>query len=306
MELGNRHKELSRKAVLGNVRDRKRMESIISQLKPELVFHAAALKHVPMVESNPLEGVLTNTIGSQIVADACQHANVAVMVQISTDKAVNPTNIMGATKRLAECYCQSLDVAERPRGGTRYVTVRFGNVLGSTGSVVPLFQSQLAKGGPLTVTHRDITRYFMTTGEAVELVLQASARGSEDAEAGGKIFVLDMGAPVRIYDLAEQVIRLSGQKPGKDVKINIIGLRPGEKLHEELLHVSENLVPTQSPGLFLAAPKARELNYLKENFTIITASAQAGDLSFTLQHLAELVPEYKPFNKNEPLIRKNK
>ena len=297
MELGNRHKELSRKAVLASVRDRNRMENIISHLKPELVFHAAALKHVPMVEANPLEGVLTNTIGSQIVADACQQAKVSVMVQISTDKAVNPTNIMGATKRLAECYCQSLDLAERPSDGTRYVTVRFGNVLGSTGSVVPLFQSQLAKGGPLTVTHKDITRYFMTTGEAVELVLQASAKGSGDAEAGGKIFVLDMGAPVRIYDLAEQIIRLSGQKPGKDVKINIIGLRPGEKLHEELLHVSENLVPTQSPGLFLAAPKVRELKYLQENFTKITTSAQAGNLSVTLQHLAELVPEYKAFDK---------
>ncbi len=297
MELGNRHRELSRKAVLASVRDRNRMENIISHLKPELVFHAAALKHVPMVEANPLEGVLTNTIGSQIVADACQQAKVSVMVQISTDKAVNPTNIMGATKRLAECYCQSLDLAERPSDGTRYVTVRFGNVLGSTGSVVPLFQSQLAKGGPLTVTHKDITRYFMTTGEAVELVLQASAKGSGDAEAGGKIFVLDMGAPVRIYDLAEQIIRLSGQKPGKDVKINIIGLRPGEKLHEELLHVSENLVPTQSPGLFLAAPKVRELKYLQENFTKITTSAQAGNLSVTLQHLAELVPEYKAFDK---------
>ena len=297
MELSNRHKELSRKAVLGSVRDRKKMESIISQLKPELVFHAAALKHVPMVEANPLEGVLTNTIGSQIVADACQQAKVSVMVQISTDKAVNPTNVMGATKRLAECYCQSLDVAERPSDGTRYVTVRFGNVLGSTGSVVPLFQSQLAKGGPLTVTHKDITRYFMTKGEAVELVLQASAKGSEDSEAGGKIFVLDMGAPVKIYDLAEQIIRLSGQKPGKDVKIDIIGLRPGEKLHEELLHVSENLVPAQSPGLFLAAPKVRDLNYLKENFMIMITSAQAGNLSVTLRHLAELVPEYKPFDK---------
>ncbi|MBH72720.1 MAG: nucleotide sugar dehydratase [Rhodospirillaceae bacterium] len=297
MELSNRHKELSRKAVLGSVRDRKKMESIISQLKPELVFHAAALKHVPMVEANPLEGVLTNTIGSQIVADACQQAKVSVMVQISTDKAVNPTNVMGATKRLAECYCQSLDVAERPSDGTRYVTVRFGNVLGSTGSVVPLFQSQLAKGGPLTVTHKDITRYFMTKGEAVELVLQASARGSEDSEAGGKIFVLDMGAPVKIYDLAEQIIRLSGQKPGEDVTIDIIGLRPGEKLHEELLHVSENLVPAQSPGLFLAAPKVRDLNYLKENFMIMITSAQAGNLSVTLRHLAELVPEYKPFDK---------
>ncbi|MEE2932774.1 MAG: nucleoside-diphosphate sugar epimerase/dehydratase [Pseudomonadota bacterium] len=297
MELSNRHKELSRKAVLGSVRDRKRMENLISQLKPELVFHAAALKHVPMVEANPLEGILTNTIGSQIVADACQQAKVAVMVQISTDKAVNPTNVMGATKRLAECYCQSLDVAERPSDGTRYVTVRFGNVLGSTGSVVPLFQNQLAKGGPLTVTHKDITRYFMTKGEAVELVLQASAKGSEDSEAGGKIFVLDMGAPVKIYDLAEQIIRLSGQKPGKDVKIDIIGLRPGEKLHEELLHVSEDLVPTQSPGLFLAAPKVRDLNYLKENFMIMITSAQAGNLSVTLRHLAELVPEYKPFAK---------
>ena len=297
MELSNRHKELSRKAVLGSVRDRKRMENIISQLKPELVFHAAALKHVPMVEANPLEGILTNTIGSQIVADACQQAKVAVMVQISTDKAVNPTNVMGATKRLAECYCQSLDVAERPSNGTRYVTVRFGNVLGSTGSVVPLFQNQLAKGGPLTVTHKDITRYFMTKGEAVELVLQASAKGSEDSEVGGKIFVLDMGAPVKIYDLAEQIIRLSGQKPGKDVKIDIIGLRPGEKLHEELLHVSENLVPTQSPGLFLAAPKVRDLNYLKENFMIMIKSAQAGNLSVTLRHLAELVPEYKPLAK---------
>ena len=297
MELSNRHKELSRKAVLGSVRDRKKMESIISQLKPELVFHAAALKHVPMVEANPLEGVLTNTIGSQIVADACQQAKVSVMVQISTDKAVNPTNVMGATKRLAECYCQSLDVAERPSDGTRYVTVRFGNVLGSTGSVVPLFQSQLAKGGPLTVTHKDITRYFMTKGEAVELVLQASAKGSEDSEAGGKIFVLDMGAPVKIYDLAEQIIRLSGQKPGEDVTIDIIGLRPGEKLHEELLHVSENLVPAQSPGLFLAAPKVRDLNYLKENFMIMITSAQAGNLSVTLRHLAELVPEYKPFDK---------
>ena len=306
MELSGRHNELSRKAVLGSVRDRKKIENIISQLKPELVFHAAALKHVPMVEANPLEGVLTNTIGSQIVADACQQAKVSVMVQISTDKAVNPTNVMGATKRLAECYCQSLDVAERPSDGTRYVTVRFGNVLGSTGSVVPLFQSQLAKGGPLTVTHKDITRYFMTKGEAVELVLQASAKGSEDSEAGGKIFVLDMGAPVKIYDLAEQIIRLSGQKPGSDVKIDIIGLRPGEKLHEELLHVSENLVPTQSPGLFLAAPKVRDLKYLKENFTIMIRSAQAGNLSVTLRHLAELVPEYKPSDKKEPFMRTNK
>ena len=297
MELSERHNGLSREAILGSVRDQNKMEAVISQLRPALVFHAAALKHVPMVEANPLEGVLTNTIGSQVVAEACRKAKVGVMVLISTDKAVNPTNIMGVTKRLAESYCQSLDVAERPKGGTRYVTVRFGNVLGSTGSVVPLFQNQLAKGGPLTVTHKDITLYFMTTGEAVELVLQASAKGSIDVEAGGKIFVLDMGAPVRIYDLAEQMIRLSGQKPEEDVKIDIVGLRPGEKLHEELLHESENLVMTSTPRLFLAAPTIKNLNSLKKSFSTMTAFARAGNLSETLNQLIKLVPEYKPSGK---------
>lgn len=294
MELGERQPTLPREAILGSVRDRARMEDVIARLKPALVFHAAALKHVPMVEANPMEGVLTNTIGSQIVADACRKGGVGVMVQISTDKAVNPTNVMGATKRLAESYCQSLDVAERSGGRTRYVTVRFGNVLGSTGSVVPLFQRQLANGGPLTVTHKDITRYFMTTGEAVELVLQASAKGADDAEAGGKVFVLDMGAPVRIYDLAEQMIRLSGQQPGEDVKIEITGLRPGEKLHEELLHESEDLVPSQSPGLFLAAPAVRDLETLAGELGRIAELARARNREDTLQQLARLVPEYQP------------
>lgn len=296
MELGERHPEMPREAILGSIRDRARMEDVIARLKPELVFHAAALKHVPMVEANPMEGVLTNTIGSQIIADACRKGGVDVMVQISTDKAVNPTNVMGSTKRLAESYCQSLDVAERAGGGTRYVTVRFGNVLGSTGSVVPLFQRQLAGGGPLTVTHKDITRYFMTSGEAVELVLQASAMGAADAEAGGKIFVLDMGTPVRIYDLAEQMIRLSGQKPGEDVAIEITGLRPGEKLHEELLHESENLVPAQSPGLFLAAPAVRDLAELETDLQQLADLARGRKRDETLHQLARLVPEYQPAN----------
>jgi len=294
MELGERHPDLAREAILGSVRDKARIEDVIARLKPSLVFHAAALKHVPIVEANPMEGVLTNTVGSQIVADACRNGGVNLMVQISTDKAVNPTNVMGATKRLAESYCQALDVAERDGGGTRYVTVRFGNVLGSTGSVVPLFQRQLSNGGPLTVTHPDITRYFMTTGEAVELVLQASVQGETNPEASGKIFVLDMGDPVRIYDLAEQMIRLSGQIPGEQIKIEITGLRPGEKLHEELLHESENLVASENPGLFLAAPTLHDLKALRRDIEKLATSARERDRAKTLKLLGTLVPEYKP------------
>jgi FlaA1/EpsC-like NDP-sugar epimerase len=294
MELGERHPDLPREAILGSVRDAARIDDVIARCKPALVFHAAALKHVPMVEANPMEGVLTNVIGSRCVADACLKSGVELMVQISTDKAVNPTSVMGATKRLAESYCQALDVAGRAEGRTRFVTVRFGNVLGSTGSVVPLFQRQLAAGGPLTVTHKDITRYFMTTGEAVELVLQASALGAADPQAGGKIFVLDMGEPVRIYDLAEQMIRLTGQRPGEDVEIAITGLRPGEKLYEELLHESEDLTAAQHPGLFLAAPATGDRDVLAQQLDALAQSARARDRAATLRLLAELVPEYTP------------
>ena len=294
MELSERRPDLVREAILGSVRDQARIENVVARFKPSLVFHAAALKHVPIVEANPMEGVLTNTIGSQIVADACRNGGVDLMVQISTDKAVNPTNVMGATKRLAESYCQALDVAERDGGGTRYVTVRFGNVLGSTGSVVPLFQRQLSNGGPLTVTHPDITRYFMTTGEAVELVLQASVQGGSDPDASGKIFVLDMGDPVRIYDLAEQMIRLSGQIPGEQIKIEITGLRPGEKLHEELLHDSESLVASENPGLFLAAPSLHDLKTLRRDIEKLATSARERDRAKTLKQLGTLVAEYQP------------
>ena len=185
-------------------------------------------------------------------------------------------------------------MAERDGGGTRYVTVRFGNVLGSTGSVVPLFQRQLSNGGPLTVTHPDITRYFMTAGEAVELVLQASVQGDTDPAASGKIFVLDMGDPVRIYDLAEQMIRLSGQKPGEHIKIKITGLRPGEKLHEELLLGSESLMASDNPGLFLAAPSLRDLTVLRRDIEKLEISARERDQAETLKLLSTLVPEYQP------------
>src|SRR5262249_4349920 len=197
-----------------DVRDRVQIDQVFAAEKPEIVFHAAALKHLPLVEANPIEGVLTNIVGSRNAAEAARAFGAALFVQISTDKAVNPTNVMGATKRVAEGFCQALDLYEARRAGTRYATVRFGNVLGSTGSVVPLFQRQLAAGGPLTVTDPEVSRFFMTVREAVELVLQASALtpARDEKAARGKIFVLDMGEPIRIVDLARQMIRLAGMR----------------------------------------------------------------------------------------------
>jgi FlaA1/EpsC-like NDP-sugar epimerase len=292
MALSESHPELNRKPVLGSVRDRGRIEDVMAREKPELVFHAAALKHVPMVERNPNEGVLTNVIGTRNVADACRAAGVRVMVQISTDKAVYPANVMGATKRLAESYCQALDMADQPEGGTRFVVVRFGNVLGSTGSVVPLFQRQLAAGGPLTVTHPDMTRYFMTVREAVELVLQASALGVADEESEGRIFVLDMGEPVRILDLAHQIIRLAGLRPGKDIDVEIVGPRPGEKIHEVLLHDAEKSIPTTCEGLTLAAPRTYELSLMTRTIDELEQAARSRNTERTLALLHAMVPDF--------------
>ena len=292
MEIGERHATLVRRAVLADVRDRARLARIFAEHGPELVFHAAALKHVPMVEAHPAEGALTNTIGTRNVADLARAGGVAAMVAISTDKAVNPSSVMGATKRLAESYCQALDRAAAP-GATRFVTVRFGNVLGSTGSVVPLFQRQLAAGGPLTVTHPRMERYFMTVREAVELVLQASALGTGDtAGTGGKLFVLDMGAPVRIADLARRMIRLAGLKPDRDVKIVFTGLRQGEKLAEELFHAAEPLAPTTVAGIQLADPRVADAAALARGFDEIETLARAGDEAALLAALRRLVPEF--------------
>src|SRR3954452_21056379 len=235
-ELREAFPSLPLRPLLGDVRDRLRIDEVMARERPQIVFHAAALKHVPMVEANPLEGVLTNVIGSRNVGEAARAQGARLVVMISTDKAVDPASVMGATKRLAEATCQALDLVEARRagGGARFVTVRFGNVLGSTGSVVPLFTRQLAAGGPLTITHPEVTRFFMTVREAVELVLEASASGQVDAR--GKIFVLDMGEPVKIVDLARQMIRLAGLRPERDIAISYIGLRAGGKLHEELVH----------------------------------------------------------------------
>jgi len=287
LEFGESWPELSRRAILGDVRDGGRLGVVFAREKPDLVFHAAAFKHVPMVEENPNEGVLTNVMGTANVARACLAAEVKVMVQISTDKAVNPTSVMGASKRIAEMICQGLSLSS---SACRFVTVRFGNVLGSTGSVVPLFQRQLARGGPLTVTDPEVTRYFMTTREAVELVLQATA-AAPTGDEGGKIFVLDMGKPVRILDLARQMIRLAGLTPEVDVPIAFTGLRPGEKLYEELLHDGEAPQPTHLAGVNLAAPRVIDHELLSAQVEKLANAATARDTEQTLALIRHLVPE---------------
>src|SRR5712671_3228839 len=299
MELRERFPALNPVPLLRDVRERPQIDEVIAAAKPEIVFHAAALKHVPMVEANPIEGALTNIFGTRNVAEAARAFGTTLVVMISTDKAVNPISVMGATKRVAESFCQALDLYEARRRaplghGTRYVTVRFGNVLGSTGSVVPLFARQLAAGGPLTVTDPEVTRFFMTVREAVELVLQASALSPRtDSETRGKIFVLDMGEPVKIVDLAHQMMRLAGLRPGRDIAIEYIGLRPGEKLHEELFHPAEPLMPTENPAIRLAAPRTADYAMLARSIDELEETARSRREERVLQILERLVPEYR-------------
>ena len=327
-ELAELHPGGPRRTCIADVRDHIRIGAVFAEFRPDLVFHAAALKHVPMGEENPAEDLLTNTLGTRHVADAAQAAGARAMVLISTDKAVNPSSVMGASKRLAEMYCQALDMAAAGQGtgqgagqgarqkgvAMRCVTVRFGNVLGSTGSVVPLFRRQLERGGPLTVTHPDMRRYFMTVREAVGLVLQASVIGVSGAGSAGMgrggIFVLDMGAPVRIVDLARQMIRLAGLQPAEDgdapadalavppgdvpgrIRICFTGLRPGEKLYEELFHGSEPPVPTGHPGLLMATPRTTDAGAVGAAIERIGAACRAGDEAAALALLARMVPEF--------------
>jgi len=312
-ELNEAHPDVPRETVIADIRDDSRIRAVFDRVRPDLVFHAAALKHVPMVEANPLEGLLTNAVGTRHVAEAARAAGASAMVFISTDKAVNPSSVMGASKRLAEMYCQALDVAARRGSGMRCVTVRFGNVLGSTGSVVPLFRRQLERGGPLTVTHPDMQRYFMTVREAVGLVLQASVVGVADAVlptgVQGGIFVFDMGEPVRIVDLARQMIRLAGLHPAEaapdsplsapgmpplgTIEIRFTGLRPGEKLFEELFHGSEPPVPTGYPGLLMAAPRTADPAIVARAIDEIAAACRAGQVGLALTLLGRMIPEFE-------------
>jgi len=282
-EIG-RNKVVSVVALLGDIRDESRMKWVFETYQPHIVFNAAAYKHVPLVEENPAEGIKTNVLGTCKLADITVENGCEKFVQVSTDKAVNPANVMGATKRAAEIYCQNLnDRTSR----TAFITTRFGNVLGSAGSVVPLFQTQIQQGGPVTVTHPEITRYFMTIPEAVRLILQAGSMGD-----GGEIFVLDMGEPIKIVDLAEQMICLSGMEPEKDIKIEFTGLRPGEKLFEELFHKAESLMGTTHPKIMLSASREvdwDEMQSLLEKLRISCVEREIEKLRALLQ---ELVPEF--------------
>lgn len=271
------------RVIVGDVSDQDRMEVIFKQCQPEIVFHAAAYKHVPIMESFPREAVKVNILGTKILADLACAYEVSRFVMVSTDKAVNPTNVMGATKRIAEMYVQSLnELCE-----TQYITTRFGNVLGSNGSVVPRFQKQIQNGGPVTVTHEDITRYFMTIPEASQLVLEAGAMGN-----GGELFLFDMGEPVKISDLAKRIIKLSGLQPGEDIEIQYTGLRPGEKLYEELLTTNENSIPTHHPKIMCA-----KTEYFSRDFVVAKIQQLQDTLDDTddmdlVSIMKEIVPEY--------------
>lgn len=271
--------------LIADIRDAPRVKGIIGEYRPSVVFHAAAHKHVPLMETNPSEAVAVNIFGTKNLLDASVDVGVESFVLVSTDKAVNPTNVMGATKRVAELLLQETAT----RTGRRYVAVRFGNVLGSRGSVVPLFRQQIQNGGPVTVTHPEITRYFMTIPESVQLIIQAAALGR-----GSEIFVLDMGQPIKIIDLAQDLIRLSGLEPYRDIEIKITGLRPGEKLYEELFTVTEKRVSTKNSRIFMSTPQLDQNNHLDQELMELSTLMSIGEFNInTLRTaLARIVPEY--------------
>ncbi|MCX6131716.1 MAG: nucleoside-diphosphate sugar epimerase/dehydratase, partial [Proteobacteria bacterium] len=273
--------------IIADVTDRTRMEEIFQRFRPELVLHAAAHKHVPMMESQPGEALKNNTLGTALVAELASNYQVKEFVLISTDKAINPTNVMGASKRLAEIAVQSMQT--RPGNLTRFVAVRFGNVLGSSGSVIPMFKKQIAAGGPVTVTHPDVQRYFMTIPEAVGLVLQSATQGR-----GGDILVLEMGQPLKIIDVARQLIELSGFRPDIDIEIKITGLRPGEKMIEELQHHGEQHHPTAHPRIFRFVGPAMDNAKLPE-FLQAVKQCISQEKDICKQGIRQLVPEYIPF-----------
>jgi FlaA1/EpsC-like NDP-sugar epimerase len=282
-ELREKFPDITMTAVVCDITDQSRVEGIFEKYRPEIIIHAAAHKHVPLMEGNPGEAIKNNVVGSRTVADAADKFGAGSFVMISTDKAVNPTSIMGSSKRVAELYVQDLNRTSK----THFVTVRFGNVLGSDGSVVPIFKKQIAQGGPLTVTHPEMKRYFMTIPEASQLVLQAASMGK-----GGEIFVLDMGEPVKIVDLATELITLSGFRPGEDIEITFTGLRPGEKLFEELSIKGEDMQETRHPkiGIWKNIPMDRDR--LRAKIAELVALAKIGEHAVIAAKIKELVPEY--------------
>lgn len=277
---------------IGSVQNKTRMEQAFNLYRPTLVIHAAAYKHVPMMEINPTEAIINNVYGSKIIADLAVEYGVNKFVMVSTDKAVNPTNVMGATKRLAEIYTQSLFFENKKRGlQTQFITTRFGNVLGSNGSVIPIFRRQIESGGPVTITHKDIIRYFMTINEACSLVLEAGCMGN-----GGEIYVFDMGKPVKIYDLAAKMISLAGFRPGKDIKIVETGLRPGEKLYEELLNDKETTTATINEKIMIATVTKYDYEQVETAINEIIALAASGNTHEMIKAMKLFIPEYRSNN----------
>ena len=294
-QLGN-----SLKVFLGDVKDEKAMNNLFSQFTPNIVFHAAAYKHVPMMENHPSEAIRNNVLGTKVLADLAMFYSVERFLFVSTDKAINPTNVMGASKRIAEIYCQSLQnrtdipvfdegiIQLTPRTNkTKFITTRFGNVLGSNGSVIPRFQDQIAQGGPITVTHPDIIRYFMTIPEACSLVLEAVTMGN-----GGEVFLFDMGEPIKILDLAKKMVKLAGLTPGKEIDIKFTGLRPGEKLYEELLNKEEEVIPTHNKKILIA--KVMEYDFIKVSSSIqkLIAIAFENKDDDVVKQMKRIVPEF--------------
>lgn len=300
LDLQERYKNQIFHTFIGDVKDALRMEYLFEELRPHIVYHAAAYKHVPMMENHPIEAIRTNVWGTYNIANLSVKYGVQKFVFVSTDKAVNPTNVMGASKRIAEIYVQSLNnklLKENPNKGTRFITTRFGNVLGSNGSVIPRFREQIEKGGPVTVTHPEITRYFMTIPEACQLVLEAGNMGQ-----GGEIFVFDMGKSVKIVDLAKKMIKLSGLEPNKDIEIKFTGLRPGEKLFEELLNDHENTLPTHHEKIMIAKVRDNDFEEVKQHMEELFALINSQNNTKIVRKMKVIVPEFKSQNSEyEPL-----
>lgn len=286
-ELAEKKQKHLTESVIGDIRNFERLENVFRTFKPDYVFHAAAYKHVPLMEDNPSEAILTNVRGSKNAVDLAMKYEVEKFVLISTDKAVNPTNVMGCSKRIAEIYAQSANTL----GKTKFITTRFGNVLGSNGSVIPLFKRQIESGGPITVTDENITRFFMTIPEACQLVLEAGMMGK-----GKEIFVFDMGESVKIYDLAKKMIQLSGLELGKDIEIKITGLRPGEKLYEELLTKDENTIPTHHPQILIAKVREYDFDEISRTIEALSGLFEKQNNTEIVQLMKSIVPEFKSNN----------
>lgn len=302
IELEQKHPNSKVQYIIADVRNKEAMDKVFKMYKPQVVYHAAAYKHVPLMEENPSQAILTNVLGTKNLADLSCVYHVKKFVMVSTDKAVNPSNVMGASKRIAEKYVQSLQIKhqkEDKANATKFITTRFGNVLGSNGSVVPLFTKQIANGGPVTITHPDIIRYFMTIPEACQLVLEAGAMGN-----GGEIYIFDMGKPVRILDLAKKMIKLAGFIPDREIKIEIVGLRPGEKLYEELLNDTAKTIPTYHDKIMIAQEIQDEFENLHIDINELIGIANFFDNDDIVTKMKAIVPEFKSMNSTFEVLDK--